>query len=125
MCGISCFPLLRIGYASEVNEKQQVPAKALVDASVECAPIALGVAAGIFLGDMMHRSARRPVAFALGVLGVAAIAPVIVDTVRDKVAGPQTRRGTQRTLRSIREGAGVPARDIDFVEEELGEVYAG
>ena len=108
-----------------MNEKQQDPAKALVDASVECAPIALGVAAGIFLGDMMHRSARRPVAFALGVLGVAAIAPVIVDTVRDKVAGPQTRRGTQRTLSSIREGAGVPARDIDFVEEELGEVYAG
>lgn len=63
-----------------MNEKQQDPAKALVDASVECAPIALGVAAGIFLGDMMHRSARRPVAFALGVLGVAAIAPVIVDT---------------------------------------------
>ena len=42
----------------------------------------LGVAAGIFLGDMMHRSARRPVAFALSVLGVAAIAPVVVDTVR-------------------------------------------
>ena len=80
-----------------MNEKQQDPAKALVDASIECGPIALGVAAGIFLGDMMHRSARRPVAFALGVLGVAAIAPVIVDTVRDKVAGPQTRRGTQRT----------------------------
>ena len=108
-----------------MNEKQQDPAKALVDASVECAPIALGVAAGIFLGDMMHRSARRPVAFALGVLGAAAIAPVIVDTVRDKVAGRNTRRGTQRTLRSIREGAGAPARDIDFVEEELEQVYAG
>ena len=108
-----------------MNENKQDPARTLVEASVEYGPVALGVAAGIFLGDLMHRSARRPVAFALGVLGAAAVAPVIVDTVRDKVAGPQTRRGTQRTLRSIREGAGAPAREIDFVEEELGEVYAG
>ena len=85
----------------------------------------LGVAAGIVIGDLMHRGARRPVAFALGVLGVAAIAPTVVDAVRDKVAGPNTRRGTQRTLRSIREGAGAPARDIDFVKEELGEMYVG
>jgi hypothetical protein len=73
----------------------------------------------------MHRSARRPVAFALAVLGVAAIAPSLVEVVRDKVAGPNTRRGTQRTLRSIREGAGAPARDIDFVREELGDMYVG
>ena len=108
-----------------MNDKPQDPGRTLVEASVECAPVALGVAAGIFLGDMMHRSARRPVAFALGVLGIAAIAPVVVDTVCDKVAGPNTRRGTQRTLRSIREGAGAPARDINFVEEELGEMYVG
>ena len=114
-----------IGYFQIVSEKPQDPGKVLVEASVECAPVALGVAAGIVLGDMMHRSARRPVAFALGVLGVAAIAPVIADTVRDKLAGPNTRRGTQRTLRSIREGSGAPARDIDFVEEELGEMYVG
>lgn len=96
-----------------------------MEASAECAPAVLGVAAGIILGDLMHRGARRPVAFALGVLGAAAIAPVIVESVREKVAGPNTRRGTQRTLRSIRDGAGVPARDIDFVKEELGEMYAG
>ena len=108
-----------------MSDKSQDPGRTLAEASVECAPVALGVAAGIFLGDMMHRSARRPVAFALGALGIAAIAPVVVDTVRDKVAGPNTRRGTQRTLRSIREGAGAPARDIDFVEEELGEMYVG
>ena len=73
----------------------------------------------------MHRGARRPVAFALGVLGAAAIAPVIVETVREKVAGPTTERGTERTLQSIREGAGAPARDIDYVKEELGEMYVG
>ena len=68
-----------------MSDKPQDPGRTLVEASVECAPVALGVAAGIFLGHMMHRSARRPVAFALG----------------------------------------APARDIDFVEEELGEMYVG
>ena len=53
------------------------------------------------------------------------VAPVVVETVHDKLAGPNTRRGTQRTLRSIREGAGAPARDIDYVREELGEMYVG
>ena len=96
-----------------------------MEAGAECAPALLGVAAGIFLGDLMHRSARRPVAFPLAVLGAAAIAPIIVESVREKVAGPNTHRGTQRTLRSIRDGAGVPARDIDYVEEELGDMYVG
>ena len=108
-----------------MNGKSHDPAKRLVEASADCAPVVLGVAAGIFLGDLMHRSARRPVAFALGVLGAAAIAPVVVESVREKVAGPNTARGTQRTLRSIREGAGAPARDIDYVREELGEMYVG
>ena len=101
------------------------PAKKLLEASAECAPAILGVAAGIVLGDLMHHGARRPVAIALAVLGVAAIAPTVVDAVRDKLSGPNTRRGTQRTLRSIRDGSGAPARDIDYVEEELGEMYAG
>ncbi|MDE0596764.1 MAG: hypothetical protein ABGZ49_08740 [Akkermansiaceae bacterium] len=105
-----------------MNGKSHDPGRSLVEASAECAPAVLGVAAGIILGDLMHRGARRPVGFALAVLGAAAIAPVIVDSVREKVAGPNTRRGTQRTLRSIRDGAGMPARDIDYVKEELGEI---
>lgn len=91
---------------------------------MDCAPAILGVAAGIVLGDMMHRSARRPVAFALGVLGAAALAPAVVDLVRDKVAGPTTRRGSMRTLRTIRDTAGAPAQDIDYLQDELGEMYA-
>jgi hypothetical protein len=96
-----------------------------VDTTGEVAPAVLGVAAGIFLGDLMHSRARRPLAFALAVIGAAAAAPAVVDAVRDRVAGPTTRRGSQRTLRKIREGAGAPAREIDFVEEELGEMYVG
>jgi hypothetical protein len=66
------------------------------------------------------------VAFALVCLGVAAAAPSVVDVIRDKVAGPNTRRGTQRTLRSIREGDGTPAERIDHLEDEFGEqLYVG
>jgi hypothetical protein len=96
------------------------------DATAEMSPVILGVAAGIFLGDLMHRGARRPVAFTLGCIGVAAAAPFLVEAVKEKVAGPNTRRGTQRTLRSIRESSGAPARDIDYIEEELGEkIFVG
>lgn len=108
-----------------MNGKPQEPNRNWVETSGEYAPAVLGMAAGIILGDLMHRSARRPVAFALAAIGVAAIAPSVVDAVREKVSGPTTRRGTQRTLRSIREGVGVPARDIDYVEEELGDMYVG
>lgn len=74
----------------------------------------------------MHRGARRPVAFGLACMGLAAVAPLLVEVVKEKVVGPNTRRGTQRTLRTIREGAGAPPRDIDFVEEELGEhIFVG
>jgi hypothetical protein len=96
------------------------------DATADLSPVILGVATGIVLGDLMHRGARRPVAFTLICLGVAAAAPFLVDAVREKVVGPNTRRGTQRTLRTIREGSGAPAREIDFVEEELGEqIFVG
>lgn len=108
-----------------MSGKAQDPAKKLVEAGAECAPVVLGVAAGILLGDLMHDKARKPIAFVLGVLGAAAIAPTVVEVVRDRVSGPTTHRGTQRTLRSIREGAGAPARDIDYVKEELGDIYVG
>ncbi len=80
-------------------------------------PTVLGLAAGIFIGDMMHRGARRPVAFSLACIGMAAIAPSLVDVVKNKVAGPQTKRGANRTLESIR-NAGVP-------DDETSAGYAG
>jgi len=88
--------------------------------SSAAAPTLFGVAAGIILGDMMHRSARRPVAASLIALGAAALAPAIAEVVRDKVVGPRTRRGSQRTLSSIRDGAAIPAEDVDVYSEEIG-----
>ena len=102
------------------------PKRDWTDASADISPAILGVAAGIFLGDLMQRRARRPLAFALACAGVAAAAPYLVEAVKEKVVGPNTRRGTQRTLRSIREGSGAPPRSIDYVEEELGEqIFVG
>ncbi len=72
--------------------------------SSAAAPTVLGVAAGIILGDMMHRGARRPVAFSLACLGMLAVTPTVVGAVKNKVAGPQTARGSRRTLDSIRDG---------------------
>lgn len=105
-----------------MSEKPAVPTQYLVKTSSEAAPALLGAAAGIFLGDLMHSGARRPVAFALACLGVAALTPSVVEVVRDKVAGPNTRRGSQRTLRSIREGSGASSAE-DFYEEE--QLYVG
>ncbi|WP_018968805.1 hypothetical protein [Rubritalea marina] len=82
-------------------------------------PTIFGVAAGIILGDMMHRGARRPVAASLICLGAAALAPAVAEAVRDKVVGPRTRRGSQRTLSSIRDAA-IPSEDVDVYREDIG-----
>lgn len=90
-----------------------------VEKSSVAAPALFGAAAGIFLGDLMHRGARRPVAASLFCLGVAAIAPCVAEAVKQKVVGPSTRRGSQRTLANIRDGAAIPADDVDVYSEEI------
>ena len=101
-----------------MSDKNQEPIRQLVESGSEAAPALLGAAAGILLADLMHERARRPVAFSLACIGLAALAPSVVGVVRHKVAGPQTRRGSQRTLRSIRDGSGVPPEKVAYVEEE-------
>lgn len=81
---------------------QQPVKKNWKDITSASAPSVLGVATGIVLGDMMHRGARRPVAFTLACIGLAAIAPSVVGVVKDKVAGPKTQRGSKKTLDGIR-----------------------
>lgn len=72
--------------------------------SSAAAPTVMGVAAGIVIGDLMHRGARRPVAIALACIGLLAVSPTVVGAVKKKVAGPQTKRGSRKTLDSIRNG---------------------
>jgi hypothetical protein len=91
-----------------------------IETSASFGPAVLGAAAGVFLGDLMHRESRRPVAFALAALGAAAMAPALVELVADKVNGPNSNRGTMRTLRNIRD-AGVNPDEFADLEEEIGE----
>jgi hypothetical protein len=82
----------------------------------------LGAAVGIVVGDLIKEEARKPVAFVVGLLGVAAIVPAVVDGVREVVAGPRTNRGVKRTLRSIRD-AGVSSEGTDLLEDD--EMFVG
>ena len=87
-----------------------------VETSASFAPAVFGVAAGVIVGDLMHRDARRPVAFALAVLGVCAIVPSLVGVVAEKVNGPESRRGTRRTLQGIRD-AGITGDEFAHLED--------
>ena len=91
-----------------------------VETSATVAPAVLGAAAGVFLGDLIHRDVRRPIAFALGAIGVCALAPSLVENIVEKVNGPGSKRGTRRTLRNIRD-AGINTDEFSDIEEELSE----
>ncbi len=91
-----------------------------VDTTAAFAPAVLGVAAGILVSEAMSSRARRPIGLSLACLGLAALTPMLVETAVKKVKGPGTRRGSLRTLRGIRDH-GLQAREISYVEDELGE----
>lgn len=88
-----------------------------VETSASFAPAVMGAAAGIFVGDLIHRDTRRPIAFALAAIGVCALAPALVEVVVDKINGPNTNRGTRRTLRNIRDAGADEFSEID--EEQM------
>jgi hypothetical protein len=80
-------------------------------------PALFGVAAGLILGEVMHPTARRGIAIGLAALGVAALMPLAVSGIVNRVNGPRTRRGVQRRLRGIRDaGDGV----VETALEETG-----
>ncbi len=84
------------------------------------APALLGAAAGLLLGDMMHRNARRGLGIALGALAVAAVVPIMVDGVAGLITGPRSRFGVRNKIQRIRDGGnGLP--DHDEVDQELRE----
>lgn len=91
-----------------------------VDTTAAFAPAVLGAAAGILISEAMSDRARRPIGLSLACLGLAALTPMLVETAVKKVKGPGTRRGSLRTLRGIRDH-GLQAREISYVEDELGE----
>ncbi|MEY4245563.1 MAG: hypothetical protein RLZZ245_3148 [Verrucomicrobiota bacterium] len=93
---------------------------AWIETSALTAPALLGAAAGLLLGDLMHRGARRGIGIGLGVIGVAALLPFVVGGVTDLVTGPRSKVGVRRKIQRIRD-AGIVAPAYDEVEEQLRE----
>ena len=91
-----------------------------IENSALTAPGLLGAAAGLLLGDLMHRSARRGVGIGLGAIGVALLLPFVVGGVAGLVTGPKSRSGVRRRIQCIRD-AGIGTPDYDDVDDELRE----
>jgi hypothetical protein len=93
-----------------------------VEGSTSAAPVILGAAAGLLIGDMMHSNARRGVGISLGILGVLALVPFVVDGVAGLITGPRSKFGVNRKIQRIRDiGIGSPAYDdVDEVLREQG-----
>lgn len=93
---------------------------AWIETSALTAPALLGAAAGLLLGDLMHRGARRAVGISLGALGVAALLPFAVGGVAFLVTGPRSKFGVRRNIQRIRD-AGMVSSEYDEVDQELRE----
>ena len=93
---------------------------AWIETSALTAPALLGAAAGLLLGDLMHRGARRGVGLGLGALGVALVLPLVVGGVAGLVTGPKSKMGVRRRIQGIRD-AGIGSPDYDEVDAELRE----
>lgn len=91
-----------------------------VENSTMVAPALLGAAAGLLLGDLMHRGARRGVGIGLGALGIAALLPFVVGGVAGLVTGPRSKFGVRRNIQRIRD-AGIVGPEYNDVDEELRE----
>jgi len=88
-----------------------------MDTGASAGPALLGAAAGLLIADLLHGNARRAAGIGLAALGVAAIAPKVTGSIKNKVTGPQTRIGSARTLDSIR-GAGATPESFGFVDDD-------
>jgi len=69
---------------------------------------AVGCGLGLLLGGKMSRSAQKTTAFTILGIGALLALPTIVEAVSDVISGPGTKRGTRRSLDSIRHDSGLP-----------------
>jgi|694.fasta_scaffold106020_2 hypothetical protein len=107
-------------YTHSMSDEHTDTTPAWIETSALAAPALLGAAAGLLLGDVMHRSARRGVGIGLGALGIAALLPFVVDGVAGLITGPRSKVGVRRKIQKIRD-AGIGAPAYDDVDEQLRE----
>lgn len=113
-------------YCIRMADEHEDTVPAWVETSAMAAPVLLGTAAGILLGESMHRGARRGVALGLGALGVASLLPFVVGGVSFLIVGPRSKMGVRRRIQRIRDaGDGTSAEDTyiagDDVDAQLRE----
>lgn len=120
-CEFRCCPLEEesVIFPPMVNEHDG-DTPVWVEGSALAAPVILGASAGLLMGDLMHKSARRGMGLGLGVLGVVALLPFAVDGITGLITGPRSKFGVRRKIQKIRDiGIGTPVHD--GVDEELRE----
>ena len=105
-----------------MTHDHSAPTPAWIETSALTAPALLGVAAGLVLADLMHRSARRGVGIGLGARGVALLMPLVAGEVAGLVTGPKSKVGVRRRIQRIRD-AGIGEPDYDEVDDEPGEPW--
>lgn len=112
---------LVFGYFPSMSDTHTDTTPAWVESSALAAPVILGAAAGLLVGNLMHSGARRGLGLGLGILGVAALLPFVVDGVADLITGPRSKFGVRRKIQKIRDiGLGSPIQE-DEVDAELRE----
>lgn len=73
---------------------------------------AIGAGLGLLIAARFSRSTRNATAIGLLALGVAANLPSVVAGLNELINGPESNRGLQKRLRSIRRDIDVPIEDV-------------
>ncbi len=89
------------------EESPEVVDRTLLTTAMTVAPTAVGCAVGVLLGGQLKKDQRSTVATALFTLGALVAVPAAVDCVTKLINGPVSKAGAKRTLKGIRQGAGV------------------
>jgi hypothetical protein len=122
--GVKSFPLLSdvraVVYFPDMADTHSNVTPDWVESSALVAPAILGASVGLLLSNSMHRNARRGLGLGLGIIGVAALLPIVVDGVASLVTGPRSKYGVRRRIQKIRDIGAIAPFD-DEVDGELRE----
>jgi hypothetical protein len=67
---------------------------------------AFGLGLGMLVAERLNRPARKATAIALVSVGTLAVIPLLVKTAMERINRPESTRGMERRLRSIRGDSG-------------------
>jgi len=76
------------------------------------APAAVGCALGLLFGRGMERRSANIAALTLLAAGLVVAGPAVADIIQRAANRPSTRRGSQKRLAGIRDGA-LPDQDVE------------